>query len=119
MSRRPSNPEHRGLGYQHRLQVKRLKVRHTNGAPCWWCGRPMYLDAERNWDRATLEGDHSVARSRGGTLADRLLHRTCNRQRQDGRHDHLRPALTGRQIDPAPTTPTDDYLGPLAINCWD
>lgn len=116
-ARRKSNPELRGLGYEHRLQVKRLKTRHTNGAPCWWCGRPMYLDAERNWDSAVLEGDHSLARSHGGTHADRLLHRTCNRQRGDGRKDHLRPALTNQP--PPPTPQPAQHLTPLAIACWD
>ncbi len=40
-----------------------------------------------------LDADHSIARSKGGTKADRLLHMHCNRSRQDGSRDHLRPAL--------------------------
>ena len=125
-SRRKSNPELRGLGYQHKQQAKRLKIRHTDGTPCWWCGRPMYLDRTRNWDynptssdraSGTLEADHSIARSHGGTTADRLLHRTCNRQRGDGRHDHLRPALTNQP--PPPTPQPAQHLTPLAIACWD
>jgi hypothetical protein len=43
-----------------------------------------------------LDGDHSVARSHGGTVADRLLHSECNRARGDGSRDHLRPAITGK-----------------------
>ncbi|MBF6411214.1 hypothetical protein [Nocardia farcinica] len=87
----------RGLGWTHRQQVAGLKARHVDGTPCWWCDRPMYRDAGRNWDRRTLEGDHSKARSLGGTRADRLLHSTCNRERGDGRRDHMRPAITGRR----------------------
>jgi glycosyltransferase A (GT-A) superfamily protein (DUF2064 family) len=73
----------------------------------------MYRDAERNWDRKALAADHSIARSTGlGTLADRLLHSTCNNERQDGKRDHLRPALTGRPIDQADDL---DELGALAM----
>jgi hypothetical protein len=43
-----------------------------------------------------LDGDHSIARSRGGTVADRLLHAECNRARGDGSRDAQRPAVTGR-----------------------
>ncbi|MGW5377452.1 hypothetical protein ACWESM_18600 [Nocardia sp. NPDC003999] len=60
----------------------------------------MYRDARRNPDGATLEGDHSTPRSRGGRVADRLLHSTCNRQRGDGSRDHLRPAVTGEPYTP-------------------
>ena len=44
-----------------------------------------------------LSGDHSIPRSAGGTLADRLLHGWCNAERSDGSRDHLRPALTGHR----------------------
>ncbi|EGD24666.1 hypothetical protein HMPREF0724_11784 [Prescottella equi ATCC 33707] len=53
----------------------------------------MYRDAAKNIDGRPLEADHSHARSRGGTQADRLLHSECNRSRQDGARDHLRPTL--------------------------
>ncbi|WP_307677173.1 hypothetical protein [Nocardia pseudovaccinii] len=46
-----------------------------------------------------LDGDHSIARAHGGTVADRLLHSWCNRERGDGSRDHLRPALTGKPIE--------------------
>lgn len=85
----------RGLGYAHRKQREALLRRHTDGSPCWWCGRPQHRAPERNWDGKPLEADHTLARSQGGKLADRLLCSTCNRQRQDGTNDHLRPAVTG------------------------
>lgn len=55
----------------------------------------MHRDRHRNWDHFTLAGDHSVSRVRGGKLADRLLHGTCNSHRQDGRYDAHRPVLVG------------------------
>ena len=56
----------------------------------------MYRNDEQNWDQRKLAGDHSIPRARmSGTLADRLLHSTCNGQRGDGKRDHLRPVLTG------------------------
>lgn len=55
----------------------------------------MFRDSMKNWDERPLEADHSVSRSQGGKIADRLLHSVCNRSRQDGARDHLRPAVTG------------------------
>lgn len=83
----------RGLGNRHRQQAAWLKTPeggYTPGMPCWWCGEPMYLEQG-------LDADHSVPRSQGGTLADRLLHGPCNSERGDGSRDHLRPALVGRK----------------------
>nr|WP_104157392.1 hypothetical protein [Mycobacterium avium] len=87
----------RGLGHRHKQQVARLKHHHIDGTPCWWCGQPMYREPTLNWDHKALSGDHSIPRSAGGTLADRLLHATCNSERGDGTRDHQRPALTGRR----------------------
>lgn len=84
MSRRPINPELRGLGWEHRRQRARLLARHQDGAPCDWCKQPMYKAPASNPDGMPLEADHTVARSQGGTRADRLLHGRCNRQRGDG-----------------------------------
>jgi hypothetical protein len=89
----------RGLGYHHRQHVAALFRNLIDGTLCWWCGQPMYADDGRNWDGRKLRGDHSVPRAIGGNRADRLLHATCNEQRQDGRRDHLRPALTGMAAD--------------------
>ena len=44
----------------------------------------MYREAWRNPDGRPLEADHSIARSLGGTKADRLLLSTCNRSRGNG-----------------------------------
>lgn len=85
----------RGLGTAHDHQRTRLLAAHIDGTLCWWCNEPMYRDDARNFDQAGLEADHSIARSQGGTVADRLLHRRCNRSRQGGNRDHLRPALEG------------------------
>lgn len=73
----------------------------------------MYRAPERNWDERKLEGDHSIARSRGGTRADRLLHSTCNRRRGAGDHDDQRPALTG--ADPGESSQVRYPLGVLAM----
>lgn len=88
----------RGLGWQHRQTRDRLLRALTDGTPCWWCNQPLHRHPADNYDGAPLEADHSNARSTHGTTgnhADRLLHRRCNRQRLNGTHDHLRPALTG------------------------
>lgn len=86
----------RGLGWDHQKTRERLLRTLVDGTPCWWCNQPMHRDPAQNFDRAPLEADHSRSRARHGTAgnrADRLLHRRCNRQRQDGTKDHQRPAL--------------------------
>ncbi|PPJ31899.1 hypothetical protein C5E45_32940 [Nocardia nova] len=103
----------RGLGWKHRQQVASLFARHVDGTPCWWCAQPMWRKPERNWDNAQLEGDHSKARSQGGTRADRLLHSTCNRSRGAGDHDDQRPALTGKPM--TKRDPSDERLGHRAM----
>lgn len=92
---KPLTNEQRGLGRDHRIQREKLIRQHRDGTPCWWCGMPMFKDKAKNWDSKALAADHTHARVAGGTKADRLLHFTCNSQRQDGRNDHLRPAVTG------------------------
>lgn len=94
---KPLTNEQRGLGRDHRIQREKLIRQHRDGTPCWWCGMPMHGDRRKqsNWDGKALAADHTHARAAGGTRADRLLHFTCNSQRQDGRNDHLRPAVTG------------------------
>ncbi|WP_072691759.1 HNH endonuclease [Rhodococcus marinonascens] len=105
----------RGLGYAHRQQRERLLRKHVDGNPCYWCGRPLYRDPAQNWDGNALHADHTIARSQGGTVADRLVHDLCNKQRQDGRNDHLRPAVTG--INVADARAVDDQLG-LRLMPW-
>src|SRR5687768_12668406 len=82
----------RGLGHRHQQEVEKLKERHVDGSPCWWCGKPMFLSQK-------LQGDHSIPRSKGGILPDRLLHGPCNSARGDGARDHLRPAITGEPLE--------------------
>lgn len=92
-----------GVGYRHRVAVKSLFMRHQDGGPCDWCGKPMWKDPTRNWDydpeqpgSGKLQGDHgamtraeAVRRGVPIPLPDRLLHRKCNAQRGDGVNDHL------------------------------
>lgn len=92
------------LGWQHQKQRERLKASHVDGTLCWWCDKPMYRDPAQNWDGAQLEADHSTPRSKGGTVADRLVHRHCNRSRGDGSRDHERPAIASNE-EPAPQQP--------------
>ncbi|NKS97484.1 hypothetical protein [Prescottella equi] len=99
----------RGLGWAHQKERTHLLRIHVDGTPCWWCGKPMHREAELNWDRRVLAADHSHARAQGGTQADRLLHSICNKQRQDGRNDHQRPAVTGEDVTDA--RGADDPLG--------
>ncbi len=90
---RPARNKNKELGRAHRNNRDRLLRAHTDGTACWWCGQPLYRDAGRNWDEQALAADHTLARAKGGTKADRLLHATCNKQRGDGSRDHTRPAL--------------------------
>ncbi|MGX1598599.1 hypothetical protein ACWIDS_16235 [Dietzia maris] len=70
----------------------------------------MYRDKTRNWDQEALHADHTDARKHGGTKADRLLHATCNKQRQTGTHDDARPAVTGTH--PQDRKPPTGHPGP-------
>ena len=69
----------------------------------------MWRDATRNPDRRPLHADHTKARSRGGTIADRLLHAGCNEARGDGSRDDDRPAAQ------TVADGTENDLGPLAM----
>lgn len=100
--RKPTTTE-KGLGHRHQQAAAALRRKHQDGSPCDWCGKPMYLADERNWDydpdmpgSGHLQADHgpmtrAEAVRRGLTipLPDRLLHRRCNQQRGDGVNDHL------------------------------
>lgn len=92
----------RGLGYEHRENRDRLLRRHINGTRCWWCGKPMHREKGKNWDGESLHADHTLPRSHGGKVADRLLHGSCNRDRKDGRKDDQRPAAQPQQTTPDP-----------------
>lgn len=104
---RPKTTNEKGLGWRHRQQADNLKTehRHHDGSPCDWCGRPMWLDPTRNYDydpnttnplTGVLQADHSkmsraeaIRRGLPIPLPDRLLHGQCNRERGDGKNDHL------------------------------
>ena len=89
----------KGLGRRHQLQREKLLKKHQDGSPCWWCGKPMFRDKEKNWDGFSLAADHTVARAHGGKLADRLLHHTCNSTRGAGGDiDEVRPAALREKI---------------------
>lgn len=87
-----------GLGWRHQQQRAMLLRRLRDGDLCWWCNLPLRKDAQRNWDGLPLAADHSQARSLGGSLADRVLHYTCNSQRGNGSRDESRPSLTGAAV---------------------
>jgi hypothetical protein len=120
----PTRSAHRrGLGHRHRKVREALLRRHVDGTPCWWCGQPMFRDPARNFDynpdsrdpgNGALAADHTHARTHGGITADRLLHGICNKERGDGRRDHLRPAVTGRPVGAAVTVAPE--LGFQAMN---
>lgn len=82
-------------GRAHRQQRERLLARHTDGAPCPYCGQPMYHDPQLNHDGAPLEADHSTARAAGNIHghADTLCCRTCNRRKADMSADEYRALL--------------------------
>ena len=67
----------RGLGWQHQKQRARLLRALVDGTPCAHCGQPMY-------HTQALQADHTVPRSLGGKVADRLLHAWCNMSRGNG-----------------------------------
>jgi hypothetical protein len=94
----------RGLGWRHQQAVATLRRNHRDGAPCDWCGKPLYLDRTRNWDHdpdrnhlsGVLHGDHAglsrteaIRLGKPIPLPNRLLHQTCNIQRGTGGMDHL------------------------------
>lgn len=91
----------RGLGVVHRRRRADLMRQHVDGTPCPCqpgcgpgcpCGPggglPMFRDPRLNYDGLPLEADHVIARSKGGTIATRLLLATCNRSRGAGRDDN-------------------------------
>ena len=75
-----SNTTARGLGWRHQQQRSELLRQTPDGTPCQECSQPMYPQS----DPSSVDADHSQARSRGGTTADRLLHSACNRSRGAG-----------------------------------
>ena len=102
----------RGYGWKHQKQRERLLRAHKDGAPCWWCGKPMYLDKSKNWDGKSLAADHPEPNgARKGLPAKRLLHHNCNSQAKEHNSDHLRPALTAKQPAQSSTSGICDWSG--------
>lgn len=90
----------RGYGSQHVQRRNLLLYQLIDGSPCWWCGKPLYKDKNKNFDKKPLHADHSAPVSKNSSsLADRLLHHTCNSERGDGSRDHLRPVLNNTMSD--------------------
>lgn len=103
--------QQRGYDAKHEKTRARLLRTHKDGTPCWWCGKPMYRNKNKNHDHLPLCADHENAHgARTGTQATRLLHYTCNSSRKDGKNDHKRPALNHTQTQPTPT-PRNDAAG--------
>lgn len=98
LPKRAKTTTERGYGWRHQQDRDRLMRRHRDGSPCWWCRLPMHGDRTKtkNWDGRALAADHSDESAQSGGRADRLLHGTCNSQRQDGSNDYRRPAVTGK-----------------------
>lgn len=84
-------PDRKPLGRAHRVEREQLLLKHRDGTSCAWCGRPMYRAAYRNHDGLVLAADHTLARAKGGIVADRLMHYSCNSARGDGSRDDLAP----------------------------
>ena len=102
----------RGYDHNHKQNRRRLLTRHIDETPCYWCGKPMFKDAnkEKNWDGKPLHAHHPEGQPTR-TTATELLHDTCNKQCGKPRtRDDLRPALT------TPTSPeSDPALGHLVL----
>ena len=64
-------------GSAHKQNRRVLLYRLVPGTECEYCGRPMFREAEKNFDSAPLEADHEDADT--SRPANRLLHRSCNR----------------------------------------
>lgn len=83
----------RGYGWQHQQAREMLLRKHKDGTLCWWCAQPMFKDKAKNFDGRALARDHIEEHgARRGSNKDRLLHFTCNSQRQGGHNDAQRPA---------------------------
>lgn len=111
--------EARGYGLIHKRQRQALLNGLKAGTPCWWCNLPMHGDNDKtkNWDGKALAADHDTDRAATGGTAGRLLHFTCNSQRQGGDNDHLRPALTGlHPSKPLPTVPARSDAQPTGFD---
>jgi hypothetical protein len=87
----------RGLGWEH-IQRRRQLLAQAYDKPCPLCGNPM-LRGQR------LDLDHSVPRSMGGRLGDRMAHSRCNSSRGNGtkRTPLIKAMRTTPQLAPRPS----------------
>ena len=87
----------RGLGYEHQKQ-RRLLLPYAIGQACDLCGCTM----TKAQAHAPVKGghgldlDHSLPRSLGGTVGDRIVHARCNRARGNGQMRAYRGPVQSR-----------------------
>lgn len=62
---------------RHKRARERLRYNLVDGAICEYCGRPMYREADKNFDRRTVQADHLDADL--SNEPQRLIHAACNR----------------------------------------
>jgi hypothetical protein len=101
---RPTTTQ-RGYGYRHQLARAAALRNLTPGEPCAFCGAPMFIDQQ-------LDYDHETAMVLGGraTGPRRLTHSECNRsaggrlkgrsagERHKGRtRTYIAPPITSRK----------------------
>ncbi|APQ42468.1 hypothetical protein [Pasteurella phage PMP-GADVASU-IND] len=64
-------------GRDHQRARARLRHNLVDGTLCEYCGRPMFRNAEDNFDGRTVEADHINADT--SRPPGRLIHHKCNR----------------------------------------
>lgn len=64
-------------GRDHQRARARLRHNLVDGTLCEYCGRPMFRNAEDNFDGRVVEADHINADT--SRPPGRLIHHKCNR----------------------------------------
>lgn len=64
-------------GREHKRARSRLRHNLVDGTLCEYCGRPMFRNAEDNFDGRVVEADHINADT--SRPPGRLIHHKCNR----------------------------------------
>lgn len=62
---------------RHKRARERLRFNLVDGELCEYCGRPMYREGAKNFDRRTVQADHLNADL--SHEPQRLIHAACNR----------------------------------------
>lgn len=65
-------------GSHHKKQRESLMYLLVDGTECEYCARPMFRQADKNFDGRPLEADHEDADT--SKPANRLIHSQCNRK---------------------------------------